>query len=69
MATYKFGGSLPADAPTYVVRRADRDLESYLQAGESCYILNSRQMGKSSLKLRTIRRSWHRCCEILSVDR
>jgi WD40 repeat protein len=56
MATYKFGGSLPADAPTYVVRRADRDLESYLQAGESCYILNSRQMGKSSLKLRTIRR-------------
>ncbi len=56
MTTYKIGGSLPANAPTYVVRQADRDLQAYLQAGEFCYILTSRQMGKSSLKLRTIQR-------------
>ena len=54
MTTYKIGGSLPANAPTYVVRQADRDLARFLQAGEFCYVLNSRQMGKSSLKLRTI---------------
>jgi WD40 repeat protein len=54
MTTYKIGGSLPANAPTYVERQADRDLDRYLQAGEFCYVLNSRQMGKSSLKLRTI---------------
>jgi WD40 repeat protein len=56
MTTYKIGGGLPANAPTYVVRQADRDLERYLQAGGFCYILNSRQMGKSSLKLRAMRR-------------
>ncbi len=56
MTNYKFGGSLPANAPTYVVRQADEDLAKYLHAGELCYILNSRQMGKSSLKLRTMQR-------------
>jgi WD40 repeat protein len=56
MTTYKIGGGLPPNAPTYVVRQADRDLEKYLQAGEYCYVLTSRQMGKSSLKLRTIQR-------------
>jgi WD40 repeat protein len=56
MATYKIGGSLPANTPTYVERQADRDLEKYLHGGEFCYVLNSRQMGKSSLKLRTMQR-------------
>ncbi|GGA32760.1 AAA-like domain-containing protein [Okeania sp. KiyG1] len=50
---YQIGGSLQDDSPSYVERLADTELYEALKRGEFCYVLNSRQMGKSSLLVRT----------------
>ncbi|MBV9924202.1 MAG: AAA-like domain-containing protein [Acidobacteria bacterium] len=53
---YVTGGTLRRDAPSYVARRADEDLFEGLHGGSFCYVLTSRQMGKSSLMVRTAAR-------------
>jgi len=46
------GGTMPESALSYVERAADRQLLDALLDGKFCYVLNSRQMGKSSLCVR-----------------
>ncbi len=50
---YVTGGTLSSVALSYVVRNADEDLFKGLVDGQFCYVLTSRQMGKSSLMVRT----------------
>ncbi len=49
------GGTLRVQSSSYVTRPADQELYSHVKAGEFCYVLTSRQMGKSSLMVRTAR--------------
>src|SRR4028119_1878951 len=68
---YQIGGSLTVNALSYVQRKADSQLYEALKRGEFCYVLNSRQMGKSSLLVRTkhrLQQDGFRCAAVdLSV--
>jgi WD40 repeat protein len=68
MNIYHVGGTLPPDSYSYVYRLADEKLYQYLKAGEFCYILNSRQMGKSSLRVKTMQRMQKEGFICLGID-
>lgn len=50
------GGTLPPNVRSYVKRPADDELFDLARNGQFCYVLTTRQMGKSSLMIRTARR-------------
>lgn len=62
------GGALPQDAPSYVLREADRLLYASLCDGEFCYILDTRQSGKSSLKVRAAIRLRQESVTVVDLD-
>lgn len=53
-AFFVSGGTVPLGAASYVLREADRALLAALREGRYAYVLTSRQMGKSSLSVRTM---------------
>ncbi|MGD2084612.1 MAG: AAA-like domain-containing protein [Candidatus Aminicenantes bacterium] len=50
---YVVGGTMRPDAPSYIQRKADKELYEHILKGDFCCVLTPRQMGKSSLMIRT----------------
>jgi hypothetical protein len=65
---YQTGGNLPLDSHTYIERQADRDLYAALIDGQFCYVLTSRQMGKSSLRVQVMRQLQDAGLKCSSID-
>jgi len=64
---YQVKGALPANAPSYIKRDADDKLYEALIHNKYCYVLNYRQVGKSSLKnscANRLEKIGHQCIHI-----
>ncbi|MGD1804401.1 CHASE2 domain-containing protein [Dapis sp. BLCC M126] len=62
------GGSLPPNSRNYVVRKQDTELLEKLLAGEYCYVFNARQMGKSSMRVRVMKKLRSQGCKCIPID-
>ena len=65
---YVVGGTLRPNAPSYIQRKADKELYEHILRGDFCYVLTSRQMGKSSLMARTADRLRKQSVHVGIVD-
>ena len=65
---YQVGGTLATNCLSYVERECDRQLFAALLESNYCLVLNARQTGKSSLKIRTIAKLKSRNIKCVAVD-
>lgn len=65
---YITGGTLPLHAASYAERRADKELFQSLVRGEFCYLLTARQMGKSSMMIRAVKRLRDEGANVAAID-
>ena len=65
---YVAGGTVQASGGIYIERDADRSLLELCRAGAFCYVLTSRQVGKSSLMVRTAERLKEAGCRPVLLD-
>ena len=66
--SYKTGGTLSLEDSSYIVRQCDTELYEALKRQEFCYVLTSRQMGKSSLMVRTAKRLKEENIRVVMLD-
>jgi WD40 repeat protein len=65
---YDLGGTVPLFSTNYIKRSADQQLYEALLQKQFCYILNSRQMGKSSLRVRVSRELRSQKIDCVNID-
>lgn len=65
---YVVGGALALEAPSYIERQADRQLLTTLLNHQFCYILDSRQVGKTSLMVKALRGLADHSVQVVSLD-
>jgi hypothetical protein len=65
---FAIGGAVPLQSPSYCTRDADEELYTRFLQGEFCYILSTRQIGKTSLIARTARRLRNDGIDAVSLD-
>jgi WD40 repeat protein len=65
---YDLGGTVPLFSTNYIKRAADQQLYEALLQKQFCYVLNSRQMGKSSLRVRTSRELRSQKIDCINID-
>jgi hypothetical protein len=65
---YTVGGTVQASGGLYIPRKADEDLLALCRTGTFAYVLTSRQMGKSSLMVRTAEQLTHEGIRSVIID-